>query len=117
MRSAGSLRELVRIERRAGAVDGFGNVTGDWATLVDEIPAAIEPAKGAEEVIAGKLSGLTPTIVTVRWQANLAEGADRITTADRLVNARSGIPFDIRAIEADPKRQWITITAEAGGPT
>lgn len=115
MRAAGSLREQIRFERRIETDDGYGNVTGSWATLADGIPAAVEPARGSEQVLAGKLTGLTPAIITIRWQPDLAEGADRLTPADRVVNSRTGDPYDLKAIEADPRRRWITIYAEAGG--
>lgn len=115
MPSSATLREIIRFERRTEVNDGYGNVTGAWATLLDGIPASVAPAKGNEEVLAGKLTGLTPIVIEARFDPVLAEGADRLTTADRAVNTRTGDVFDIQSIEADPRRRWITIYAEAGG--
>ena len=115
MPASGSLREQIRFERRVETNDGYGNTIGSWATFVAGVAASVVPVRGTEEIIAGKLTGTLPIIISTRWQAALAEGEDRLTTADRAVNARSGDAYDIRSIEADPRRQWLTLTCEAGG--
>ncbi|WP_162409383.1 head-tail adaptor protein [Acuticoccus sediminis] len=115
MPAAGSLREQIRFDRRVEFDDGYGNTTAGWGAFAEGLPAAIEPVRGSEEVLAGKLTGLTPVTITIRWQPGLVGGADRLTTADRAVNVRSGDTFNIKSIEADPRRRWITLTCENGG--
>lgn len=110
------LRETVRIERRAAVDDGYGNViSGGWSSTASPIYAEIKPMRGREEVLAGKLSGTMPFEITLRWRSDLAEGVDRLTTADRVVNVRTGETYNIRSIEnPDMRNRWLLLTCEAG---
>ncbi|WP_226576665.1 head-tail adaptor protein [Acuticoccus sediminis] len=109
------LRETVRIERRGSAGDGYGNVTAGWETLVPIVYAEVKPMRGREEVLAGKLAGTAPLEVRFRWRPDLALGAAKLTTDDRLVNVTTGDTYNIRSIEnPDMKRQWLLLTCETG---
>lgn len=111
------MRERVRFQRRRPAVDVFGNVEGEWATLAERA-AKIQPAKGSETVIAGKLEGRVPVEITVRWDYTLGNGATALVPDDRVVDVRSGEIYNIRAIEnRDMRRRYLTITAEGGVAT
>lgn len=112
---AGQLRERVRFERRGtSADDGYGNEIAAWATL-DTVAAQIRPMGGSESVISAKLEGRSPVEIVVRWSAALGSGADKLTTDDRVVDARAGTVFNIRAIEnRDQRRKYLTITCDAG---
>jgi SPP1 family predicted phage head-tail adaptor len=109
---AGRLRHLVRLERPAKQNDGYGNVENGWQEI-QTLSAEIKPMRGSETVEAGKLEGRLAYEILIRWNATLGDG--RLSNADRAVNARTGEVYNIRTVEnRDMKRQWLTITAEAG---
>lgn len=109
--AAGRLRELVTIERRAGTPDGFGNVVAGWASLVTNEPAEIRPLRGGEDVQAQKLSANGLIEVTVRYSTRTSQ----ILETDRLKNARTGRPMNIRYIEQpDMRRKFLKIVCEYG---
>lgn len=118
--AAGPMRERIRFERRqATAGDGAGNFEEAWAQVGGTVWARIAPAKGRETVLASKLQGVKPVEITVRWSRELADGAARITSDDRIVNPRTGEVFNITAPPENPdqRRKYLLITAEAGVAT
>lgn len=116
MNGAGQLRERIRFERRTETDDGFGNRRGAWSAVLT-VPASVKYLAGREQVIASALEGVSPVEVVVRWISMLAEGADRLTAADRMVSERSGEVFNIRSVMLDPKRRYLTVLAETGDPS
>lgn len=87
VRGAGELRGLVIFERRAETSDGAGNeISGDWTEQFSE-RARIQPRLGGEEVVAARLTGVQPYIVTVRS----SQRTRQVTTAWRIVDARAGV--------------------------
>lgn len=97
---AGALDKLVRFEVRSVGEDEYGNVTtGPWAEQFRE-PARLRPLKGSEPVLAQRLVGVQPYVLTVR-SSTRTRGVDG---AWRAVNARSGAIYDITAITNPDER-------------
>lgn len=104
------MRFRVRFERRAA--DANGDLIGAWRTLF-ETRARLQNIRGGETVMAERLEGNQPVIITIHWQSAAAS----LTTADRVVDARSGQIYDIKNITPDEWRKWVDVlaTAKAGG--
>lgn len=108
--SAGDLRERVIFEQRNTESDGAGNFTDEWVAT-PAVSAHIKPLKGSEPVLAERLSGRQPVVITVR-----SSTATRAVTTDwRARNARSGATFNITAVTPDERRAYIDILAISGG--
>lgn len=110
MPGAGSLRERLAFQRRSSADDGYGNeVTGDFATVFIE-PAGMVAKVGGESVMAARLVGRQPYIVTVRQSARTRA----VTTDWRIVDARDDRRvYNIRSIhDPDGKRAWLDMLVE-----
>lgn len=107
--TAGPLRYQIRFQEREDTFDEFGNVIGGWATRFTCF-AAFKFLRGGEEVMAGRLAGKQPAIITVRF----GDASSRINTAWRILD-REDQAWNIRAI-TDPtgKRAWLEILAEKG---
>lgn len=112
--SAGRLRALLRCQRKGPAADEFGNPVpngDDWKTYF-HVRAGLVPRNGGEAVIAGRLQGRQPYIVTVRQNSNTR----MITPEWRLVDDRD--PKRVYAVRtvADPdgKRMWLELLVEHG---
>lgn len=115
MATAGALRERVRFQRRPNEDDGFGNPQSGEFTDVHECAARIMPKLGSETVLASRLSGIQPFLVTVRMCSVLADLA-----ADwRLVDARnSDRVFNIKSFSnPDEHRQYLELLVEQGTAT
>jgi SPP1 family predicted phage head-tail adaptor len=108
--SAGRLRERIRFDRREVDVDGLGN-PGDWQPLCGPFSARLRPINGKEVVLAGKLAGVQPYEIVVRFCVATAA----VTPADRAVDVRTGRTFNITAVQ-DPteRRQWLSMLVKAG---
>jgi head-tail adaptor len=110
------LRDRVRFERLLpGAGDGMGNSLKNWAALF-ECYARLRPINGREEVLAGKLSGVSPFEVVVR---GCSETND-VGTADRAVVVFSeqlpvGTLLDITSVQnTDERGAFINMMVKAG---
>lgn len=112
--SPGELRERVAFQRRITANDGYGNtVTSDWVEYY-RCSARITPLKGGEDVIARRLAGVQPVIITVRVCSNLAD----LTMDDRAVDTRKGTIFNLRSsANFDEDKQMLEMLAESGVAT
>lgn len=83
---AGQLRQRVTFQRRGEMSDGFGNEqVGAWTTQFS-VAARLQPRLGGEEVVASRLAGVQPYILTVRSSLQTRS----ITTAWRAYDARAG---------------------------
>jgi SPP1 family predicted phage head-tail adaptor len=91
--SAGRLRERVWFETRSVTDDGHGNVEGPWVRRFN-VAAEIKPRLGSEAVLAARLSGVQPFTITVRGSSETRE----VTTDWRMVNYRTDVAYNIRAI-------------------
>lgn len=112
--AVGDLRDLIHFQRRKKSDDGFGNqIAGDWITQFT-LRANLKPLKGSETVIASRLAGIQPYVLTVRASPMSME----VSTDWRLVDARNADRvFNITAvIDPDGRRRWVEITATEGVP-
>lgn len=107
---AGKLRELLAFEARPAVDDGMGNEVSGPFTEQFRDHAELHALKGSEAVMASRLSGKQPFLVTVRCHTNTL----RINTDWRAVNARSGAVYAITTAVARPKRDYIDMTCIEG---
>lgn len=106
---AGPLREVLIAQRRVEQDDGYGNTQGEWQEQA-RFSAAVEPRRGGEAVIAGRLQGTVTYIVTARYSA----AAAAVAPDWRLVDARSGQVYAIRTWVPRPRRDYIDGDVEIG---
>jgi head-tail adaptor len=115
MPAIGRMRERVRFEAR-GYVEGdtSGNPQSGPFAEVHTCAAEITPKLGGETVTAERLTGTQPMLITVRMCQALAE----LTTDWRIVDVRSKISYNIRAVSnPDEKRKFLEILAVSGVAT
>jgi len=108
--TTGELRYRMDAQVRSQVDDGYGNTqAGPFATQ-GSFSAKIQFLRGGETVMADRLTGKQPAIITIRSSAFTRS----LDTAWRLVDS-SGNAWNIRAI-TDPngKRAWLEILAEKG---
>lgn len=106
---AGALRERFAFSKRAAVDDGLGNEQGEWL-IQFTVWAKRLTLKGGETVLANRLAGRAPAIITIRSSTQTRE----ITADWRCVDARSGEEFNIRAVQPGPKRDVIELLVETG---
>ena len=107
--SVGQLFERVAFDQRETVSDGMGNTVGQW---VEQFQARAEyiHLRGGEAVIAGRLQGRHTQVIRVR-----ASSSTRSLTTDNSVrDVRSGTRYNIRDIEVETNRQFISLTCESG---
>jgi head-tail adaptor len=106
---AGRLNNRVAFDVRSTATDVYGNVLGDW----DEqfvVSARVQHLRGGETVMASRLEGRQPVVITVRRSPVTGE----IETSWRARDARSGDVFNIRSISPTEDRAWLDILCDKG---
>jgi len=114
---AGTLRDAIYIERRGvSGDDGYGNVVEDWARFsppTGNLAANIIAIRGNEQLIAARTTGVVMYEIKVRY-SSLTVG---INAGDRVVNARTGETYNIKAsIDPEGRKRRIVLTCETGGP-
>jgi len=109
MTTPGQLRESVALSAYEGVDDGYGNIVGDWVVKAT-VPARIVGMKGSEAVLAGRLEGVQPYIITIRN----AVPAAGVTTEWKAANARTGLEFAIRSIITDERGAYADLLCETG---
>jgi head-tail adaptor len=109
--SAGDLREKITFQRRAETDDGYGNpISGGWQDQFT-VRGRLMPKMGSEAVVASRLQGLQPFILTVR--SNHQTRA--VTPAWRAVNARTSEVYDIRtAANPDERNAFVEMMVMLG---
>lgn len=115
MPKAGDLDHRLAFDKRTVVDDGFGNtVSGPFAEQF-RVDAGVRPIKGGEQVMAARLQGTQPVIITVRKSGQ----TDLITTDWQARDVRSRTVYAIKAPPADMegKRAWLDILATAGEAT
>lgn len=113
-RRAGALRDYLDFQRRGDLDNGWGDTTpgaGDWETVFSAY-AAMRPLRGSEAVMADRLGGVQPYVVTIRQH----DAALQVTTAWRVVDARTGRSFAIVSPLADPdgRNAWLEFLVREG---
>ena len=108
----GQMREVVRLQEREEIDDGSGNFYGEWVDRAT-IPARIQSLKGSEQVLAGRLSGVQPIVITIRNGG----AAAAVTTEWRAINHRTDVEHNIRSIIRSERGDWIDLLVEAGVAT
>jgi SPP1 family predicted phage head-tail adaptor len=105
------MRERLTFSKRAVANDGYGNpVSGEFEDQFT-VAARINFARGGEDVLAERLGGRQPIIVTIR----LSENARLIGTDWRAVDANNGARiFNIRSVTPDEHKRQIDLLCELG---
>jgi len=111
--TAGELRQKIELQVRTLVDDGYGNeIAGPFETQAT-VRAKFHYLRGGEEVMAGRLAGKQPAIVTVRSSA-----ATRALTTDWRILTADGAAWNIRSItDPDGRRAWLEILAEKGVAT
>ena len=107
---AGDLSHRFTFASRDLVDDGRGNeVAGAWK---DEFTTAagLLYLRGSETVLASRLSGRQPVVITVRQNQHTR----RITGEWRAKNAKTGELYNIRTIVPTDDRAGFEITAESG---
>jgi len=110
--SAGQLRESVTLQSYTEVDDGHGNTYSEWADVAT-VPARIRYIKGSEQVLAGRLTGVQPIVITIRNGGPVAA----VTTDWRALDARASTPFNIRSIIRAERGDYIDLLVEAGVAT
>lgn len=109
--SAGELRELLAFDSIGDQDADGGRVPGVWTEQFQR-RARVKPLRGSEPVIAQRLVGVQPFLVTVRASTEARE----ITTGWRARDVRTGAIYQIRTVVQDEKRKYIELTCESGSP-
>lgn len=110
---AGKLRERLSFEKRADLAEpgtGSGTVRGQWVSQFQPFSAAILYMRGGEDVLASRLSGIQPAIITVRSTSETR----RIDASWRARDLKTGAIFNIKAPNPTADRKFIEFLAETG---
>lgn len=112
MASAGAKRTRLSFQKRASAADTLGNKEGDFVQQF-ELSGKVIALRGSEPVIADRLQGIQPVVITV-WKCSKS---DLVTTGWRAVDQVTGVSYNIRTV-ADMRGDGreLDMMAEAGGP-
>jgi SPP1 family predicted phage head-tail adaptor len=107
---AGELREQVAFDTPRAAKDVPGGVAADTWDEAFKRSARIRPLTGSEPVIAQRLTGVQPVVVTVRYDSQ----TKTVTPAWRLRDVRSGKAYNIRTVTIGEHRDYIDLLCESG---
>lgn len=108
--TAGKLRELLSFQVRQAIDDGYGNeIAGPFVEQFKD-HAQMKPLRGSETVMASRLQGKQPYLVTVRCHANTL----LVSPEWRAVNVRSGAVYAITTSVPREKRDYIDMTCVEG---
>lgn len=108
---AGTLRDIISVERRTSVKNGRGGSDDTWVAIVENLPASIVTQRGGEAVQSQRLAGSTPTDMTVRYSTLTAS----ILPSDRVRDASGAIYAVKWAGSLDEGRpRWITLSCVTG---
>jgi SPP1 family predicted phage head-tail adaptor len=110
--NAGKLRERVRFAKRTDSDDGYGNVNAEFVTRFTAA-ARIMPLRGGEDVMAARLAGKQPMLITVRRSVAALE----VTTDWQATDARNGAIYNIRTVSPSEDKILIDMICESGVAT
>lgn len=110
---AGDLYESVAFDAPTSAPDGYGGTESGWSESL-ACRAHFRWLRGGEGVMAGRLEGRQPVVVTIR-SSTLARA---VTTGYRMRDVRTGAVYNVRsATPMQDSRQWIEVLCEGGVAT
>lgn len=104
----GDLNQSVAFDMMTNVPDGQGGHTRQPMSI--ETRAHYRFLRGGEAVIASRLSGVQPVVVTIRRNELTRE----ITTTTVMRDLRTGTKYNIRAIITTDDRKFLEITAQSG---
>lgn len=107
--SAGELRERVAFHSIADSDSSYGITAGEYEEQFRRA-ARVRPLVGTEPVIAQRLTGVQPVVIRVRSDSETRD----VDTAWKIVDVRSLVAYNIRAVTPDEKRKYIEFLCEAG---
>lgn len=106
--AAGDLRHRVAFEQSVQADDGGGLATAGFVAQF-ETAAGIAYLKATEGVVAERLQGVQPAVITVR-----DEGRTRQVAAGwRARDVRTGLVYRVTATSLDRRSRYIDLMCEA----
>jgi head-tail adaptor len=109
--SAGQLRERVRFSKRTVDIDQYGNEEGAWtAGPPFTVAARIMSLRGSEPVLAQRLQGVQPVIITIRKSSQTAA----LGTEWRAVDTRAGTIYNIITVTPAELKDHLDLVAHAG---
>jgi SPP1 family predicted phage head-tail adaptor len=108
MTAAGDLRWRVAFDQITEADSDLGGTAGDWEEQFS-CRARLRYLKGSEPVIAQRLTGVQPVVITVR-----SSSLTRCVDASWRVRDERGTVFNIRSVTPDERRAWIDFLCDAG---
>lgn len=91
---AGELRNRIRIEQRTDAADGYGGLDTTW-TVLDVVPAKIEPAGAGEGAENGRQMPKNRHKVTMRYRTGVLP-AMRVISNGRALEIESVVNVEER---------------------
>lgn len=107
MISAGELRDRVAFDAETTGDDGYGNtVTGYAEQFI--VSAKIRYLRGSEPVIAQRLQGVQPVVITVR----ASDDTNGIAPSWRVRDVRGAAVFNIRSVTPSDDRHDIDLLCE-----
>lgn len=109
MSFAGKLVESVAFYALTETPDGSGGMVKDWAKQFST-RAHFKYLRGGESVIAARLSGTQPVVVTIRTHS----AARQITPEWQMRDTRRGTIYNIRTVIPSDNRQYLELTCESG---
>ena len=102
------LRDQAIFERRSNEQDGFGNYIGEWVPAFTRW-CSVNALRGGESVIASRLQGRQPVIVTVR------NDPDTDTIEPEMRATIDGRTYNIREMpRLTEDRLYLEFLAESG---
>jgi head-tail adaptor len=106
---AGSLYHAFAFEKRTESSDGMGNTVSAWSTEF-ECRAGRMILKGGESIMAARLEGRQPVVLTVRNESRTRQ----IDTDWRARDLRTNAIYNVRSVQPSEKRDGIELLCEAG---
>lgn len=112
MIKAGELRQRFSFAFRQTVSDGMGNEQGEWVQQFEAWGKRVV-LRGGEQVMADRLAGREPAIITIR----ASNQARQVTTDWRCTDTRTGDIFNIRQAMQGEKRDFIELLCDKGVAT
>ena len=110
------MRERIVLERRESAQNIGGVVRStSWSPLAGPMAARLQPLRGGEKVLAGRLAGVQSYVVTVRSTPELRAVCAGLRASDRARNTLTGELYNIRSVQnPDERNAYLALMCETG---